>query len=144
MASTCRTWRTKKQRWWQTLSATLKVGGVRNYLHDRMKECMVARYCEGEPSGESIFESDSLIRLPLDEREDHWMHDETTATWTRIIAVPRKGFYYPSERSQARFGTILQYCTLPWGECPRETGLRDARSIILEDGAILRDIGEVR
>ena len=44
------------------------------------------------PIGESIFESDSLIGLSLDEREDHWTHDEITATWTRFIVVPRKGF----------------------------------------------------
>ena len=71
-----------------------KVGGVLDYLQDRLTECMVAHYCEDEPtednSGESIFESDSLMGLPLEEREDHWIHDETIATWTRIIVVPRK------------------------------------------------------
>ena len=74
-----------------------KIGMVRNHLQDRLKEYMVAHYCEEEPtdgnSGGSIFASDILMGLPLEEREDHWIHDETTAAWTRIIVVPRKELY---------------------------------------------------
>ena len=35
--------------------------------------------------------------LGLDETVDHWIRDVAAGTWTRVIVVPRKSFYHPSE-----------------------------------------------
>ena len=35
--------------------------------------------------------------LQPEETEDHWVRDETSATWTRVIVGPRKLPYHPEE-----------------------------------------------
>ena len=78
-----------------------KVGLVRDHLDHRVKEYMVAHYCQQhhteEDYGGPLFEPNSLVGLPMKGIEGHWMSDETTATWTRIIVAPRREFYYPIE-----------------------------------------------
>lgn len=78
-----------------------KIGTVRNLLKDRLAAYMVAYYCEEEPAeedvGESIFEPHGLMGLPMEEREDHWIHDKATATWPWIMVVRRRKLYYPVE-----------------------------------------------
>ena len=74
---------------------------------------MVAELCEDDPFdsalGESIFEPGSRMGLQLEESEDHWIRDETTATWTRVIVIPRKTPYCFEEvrDGRGRFRTAL-------------------------------------
>jgi len=63
---------------------------------------MMAELCEddkanADPVGASIFDHDSSMGLGLDETVDRWVHDVAAGTWTRIIVVPRKTMYHPSE-----------------------------------------------
>ena len=58
---------------------------------------------------ESIFDYGSKMgQLPYVEGDD-WEYDRATATWTRVIVVPRKDFYHPSEwlERSAATGPIL-------------------------------------
>ena len=73
-----------------------EVGEVREHFTHHLKRCMFAELC-GDVVGESIFESGSQMGLQLEETEDHWMRGETSATWTRVIVVPRKSPYHPEE-----------------------------------------------
>ena len=51
----------------------------------------------GEDEGESSLDYGSKIGLLPDSEGDYWIHDRTASTWTRVIVVPRKEFYHPSE-----------------------------------------------
>ena len=92
------------------------VGQLRDRLDVQLNQCLLAELVEspgvsgpggndlagvdaglGEDMSESIFDYGSKMgQLPYDEG-GCWVYDETTATWTRIIVVPRKEFYHPSE-----------------------------------------------
>ena len=95
---------------------------------------MLLHYCEKDPTeedrGESISDPDSLMGLPHDECTDHWVHDETIATW-RMIVAPRRGLYCPEEWPRV------------WGDFapvgPLVPSLRNARLTILKDGWVFRD-----
>ena len=50
-----------------------------------------------DPVGASIFDHDSCMGLGLDETVDHWVRDVPVGTWTRVIMVPRKVMFHPSE-----------------------------------------------
>ena len=73
--------------------ASTRVGEVRERFLQQLSRCMLAELCEDDPVeadlGESIFEPASRMGLQPEESEDHWIRDETTATWTRVIIVPR-------------------------------------------------------
>ena len=45
---------------------------------------------------ESIFDYGRKMGLPYVEG-DYWDYDRATATWARVIVVPRKEFYHPNE-----------------------------------------------
>jgi len=82
--------------------ACTRIGEVRQALGRRMDDCMMAELCEdskdrADPVGASIFDHDSSIGLGLDETEDHWVRDAAAGTRTRVIVVPRKAMYHPSE-----------------------------------------------
>ena len=81
--------------------ANTKVGEVREHFHQQLSKCMLAELYEEDPVdadlGESIFEPGSRMGLRFEESEDHWIRDETTATWTRVIVVPRRTLYFPDE-----------------------------------------------
>lgn len=51
----------------------------------------------GEDECESIFDYGGKIGLLPDSEGDCWIHDRTASTWTRVIVVPRKEFFHPSE-----------------------------------------------
>ena len=53
---------------------------------------------EGDgPGEESIFDYGSTIGLLPDSEGDYWIRDVSASTWARMIVVPRKEFYHPSE-----------------------------------------------
>ena len=62
---------------------------------------MMAELCDdkdtADPVGASIFDHDSSRGLELKETEDHWIRDVAAGTWTRVIVVPRKAMFHPSE-----------------------------------------------
>ena len=59
--------------------------------------------------------------------KDHWEHDPTAATWTRVVVEPRKDFYNPSEgEEQGR-------------NCPKLEELRDTRVTIPKFGTSVKD-----
>ena len=71
----------------------------------------MAHYCEEEDPaeediGESRFEPNILMGLPIEEPEDHWMQDETIATWTRITMAPIWKLDYPGEESPPGVGGL--------------------------------------
>ena len=77
---------------------------------------------------ESIFDYGSkMSQLPYAEG-DYWVHDKTTATWTRVIMVPSKEFYDPSEglERSSMIGPVL-------------SNLRDTRVTIPLMGKSVRD-----
>ena len=89
---------------------------------------------ESENQDGSIFDHGSRMGLIPGEDEDRWLHDEKTATWTRVIRVPRKTLYHPGEG-------IADH---PEGASLEEKGpelctLRSARMTIPEDGRSFRD-----
>ena len=45
----------------------------------------------------SSIDHDSPRGLELDETEDHWIRDVAAGTWTRVIVVPRRTKFHPSE-----------------------------------------------
>ena len=81
--------------------STTRVGEVMEHFHHHLKKCMMAESCGedqlGSEVGKSIFEPGSRMCLQTEETEDHWVRDETSATWTRVIVVPRKIPYHPEE-----------------------------------------------
>ena len=79
----------------KSLSST-EVGEAREHFTHHLKRCMMVELC-GDVIGESIFDSGSQMVLQVEETEDHWMRDETSATWARAIVVPRKFPYHPEE-----------------------------------------------
>ena len=79
----------------KSLSNT-EIAEVREHFTHHLQRCMMAELC-GDVIGESIFESGSQMGLQPEETEDHWIRDETSATWTRVIVVPRKFPYHPEE-----------------------------------------------
>ena len=84
----------------------------------------------GEDMDESIFDYGSTLgQLPYAER-DYWGYDKTAATWTRVIVVPRKEFYHPSEglERSAMSGPAL-------------ANLRDLRVTIPQVEKAIRTIG---
>ena len=80
-----------------------RVGEVRQALGRCVDECLMAELCEDEEAessdsiGASIFDHESPIGLELDESADRWTRDEASATWTRLIVIPRKSFCHPIE-----------------------------------------------
>ena len=82
--------------------ACTRIGEVRSALSECVKECLLAELCEDSKAeadsvGASIFDHDSPMGLGLDETTDHWIRDVAAGTWTRVIVVPRKSAYHPSE-----------------------------------------------
>jgi hypothetical protein len=82
--------------------ACTRYGEVRRALDERVSDCLMAELCEddrdrADPVGASIFDHDSSMGLGLDETEDHWVRDVPAGTWTRVIVVPRKSTFHPSE-----------------------------------------------
>ena len=74
---------------------------MRQALSDQAAVYMMAELCDdkdtADPVGASIFDHDSSRGLELDETEDHWIRDVAAGTWTRVIVVPRKAKFHPSE-----------------------------------------------
>ena len=62
--------------------ANTEVGEIRERFTQHLKRCMMAELCEDDVTGESIFESGSQMGLQAEVTEDHWLRDETSATWT--------------------------------------------------------------
>ena len=69
--------------------------------------------------------------LQPEESGDHWMRDETSATWTRGIVVPRKSPYHPEEEGLS--GPLRDQLR------PRVISLRDARLTVRSNGESTRD-----
>ena len=69
--------------------------------------------------------------LQAEVTEDHWLRDETSATWTRLIVAPRKFPYHPEEEGPG--GPLLDR------PGPRLASLRDARLTIRSNGESVRD-----
>ena len=63
--------------------------------------------------------------LQPEETKDRWTRDETSATWTRVIVVPRKIPYHPEEGLGGPFQDRSR---------PRVASLRDARLTIRSNG----------
>ena len=69
--------------------------------------------------------------LQPEESGDHQIHDDSIATWTRIIVIPRKELYYPGEEARG--------INAPRRGGPSMTSIRDARLTVLGDGRTFRD-----
>ena len=69
--------------------------------------------------------------LQAEVTEYHWMRDEKSATWTRVIVVPRKFPYHPEEEGPG--GPLRDRLG------PRLTSLRDARLTVQSNGESTRD-----
>ena len=82
----------------------------------------------GEDEGESIFDYGSKIGLLPDSEGDYWSHDRIVSTWTRVIVVPRKEFYHPSEG--------LERSMTPG---PMLANLGDLRKTIASSGKVVMD-----
>ena len=81
------------------------VGGVLQALGRQTDDYMLAELCgddDPEEIGASIFDHNSSMGLELGESlgdegrvgnptglSDHWLRDESLATWTRMVMVPR-------------------------------------------------------
>ena len=99
----------------------------------------MAQLCEDEEVlkedvGESIFEPGSRMGLQSEEPEDYWIHDATAATWTRMVIVPRREYYYPEEETVEHRGD-----SAPCVRWPVVSSLRDARLTIPKGGKALKD-----
>ena len=81
--------------------ACTRYGEVRQALEDRAVMYMMTELCDekstADQMGASIFDHDSPIGLEVEENEDRWIHDVAAGTWTRVIVVPRKTMFHPSE-----------------------------------------------
>ena len=127
-----------------------KVGELRKELEKKCERLLMSVLCgedvsgdtrglqsdreESEDPGGSIFDHGSRMGLIPGEDVDHWLRDEVTATWTRVIRVPRRSMYHPSE------GIADQVEGLSLEERgPVLSTLRSARMTIPEKGGSIRD-----
>ena len=82
-------------------TACTRYGELRQALGDQAALCMLTELCDerdtADPVGASIFDHDSSIGLEVDDAEDHWLRDAAAGTWTRVIKVPRRKTFHPSE-----------------------------------------------
>ena len=127
----------------EMLSCT-DVGPLRDRLNERLVQSIVDEFVDpatgdlfiaggdfgigGKPGEESIFDYGSSIGLLPDSEGDYWVRDAAASTWTRVIVVPRKEYYHPSEgaeRSETQ-GPLLE-------------DLADFRRTILSDGKVVQD-----
>ena len=107
----------------------------------------MAELCETEPSegysagnapggipkeevGASIFDHGSRMGIIPEESQDYWVRDLTTATWKRLIVVPRREFYHPSEGSADSSTPML---------CPDLYILRDTMLTMPSVGKSMKD-----
>lgn len=121
------------------------VGPIRGQLDNKLNQSMLAELVEppglevpggfnptgddhpGEDDGESSFDYGSKLGLlPYSER-DYWVHDKAASSRTRVIVVPRKEFYHPSEglERSVMTGPVL-------------ASLRDLRLTITSSGKVAR------
>ena len=81
--------------------ACTRYGEVRQALGDRAVMYMMTELCDekstADQMGASIFDHNSPIGLEVEENEDRWIHDVAAGTWTRVIVVPRRTMFHPSE-----------------------------------------------
>ena len=81
--------------------ACTRYGELRQGLGDQAVVYMMAELCDdretADPVGASIFDHDSSRGLELTDTEDHWIRDVAAGTWTRVIVVPRRTKFHPSE-----------------------------------------------
>ena len=127
-----------------------KVGEVRKELEKKCERLLMSVLCgedvsgdtrgiqpdraESEDPGGSIFDHGSRMGLIPGEDVDHWLRDEVTATWTRVIRVPRRAMYHPSEGiADQEEGLSLEE------KGPVLSTLRSARMTIPEKGRSIRD-----
>ena len=98
-------------------SEVTDVGGVYSGLSDRAASCMLRSLCEASPFEvsdpleedlvtEPIFNPGSKMGLEAEDEADRWEYDSSKATWTRIIVVPRTGFFHPSEGAAEEKGYL--------------------------------------
>jgi hypothetical protein len=114
------------------MMACTDVGPVRDQLGKRLVHSLVEEFVDpavNEPALEddlegSIFDYGSSLGLLPADQGDRWVHDAIAATWTRIIVVPRKRSFHPSEDSED-------------GPLPGDLG--DSRVTITSDGKVTRD-----
>ena len=121
-------------------TACPNVGEARHALDRQLKQRMLSELCEDdddssndEEVGASIFDYSSPMGLIPDESGDYWVRDSTTATWTRLITVPRREFYYPNEGERGPGLSILRSTRLT---IPRmvKSIKDDWRKTVVEDG----------
>ena len=85
------------------------IGTVCTDLKDKVADCMMRSLCEASPfeledpveegpeTDSVFFNPGSKIGLEGAREKDYWEYDAGNAKWTRVIVIPRSGFYHPSE-----------------------------------------------
>ena len=135
------------------------VGTVCTALKDKVADCMVTSLCEAspfeleDPSGpvtDSVFNPGSNIGLENAGQRDYWEYDASSAKWTRVIVIPRSGFYHPSEGATDETGlgpklaNLRSYrWTLPDGFPPIKDDWRKDAGEIEEEGKLVEWTGKV-
>ena len=122
------------------------VGLIRDRLDMQLNQCMLAELVEspglevpggfdparddhpGEDVEESIFDDGSKLGLLPYIEGDYWVHDKAASSWTRVIVVPRREFYHPSEGLERSVTTG-----------PVLANLRDLRLTITSLGKVVKD-----
>ena len=143
-------------------SEVTDVGGVCSGLNDRAASCMLRSLCEASPfegndpldedfETESIFNPGSKMGLEAEGDADRWEYDSSKATWTRIIVVPRTGFFHPSEGAAEEKGSLgpklsnlrSYLWTLADGIPPIQDDWEKEAGEIEEDGRLVEWTGKV-
>ena len=93
-----------------------------------MTRCMMSELCRADAEndegaqvvgpttspGESIFQHGTRIGIADGISSDHWLHDSTSTTWTRMIMIAHRELYHPSEvRRKTAMGLGLTLLGIP-------------------------------
>ena len=119
------------------------VGPLRDRLGERLIQSLADEFIDSpgldatggfspvggaRPGEESIFDYGSSIGLLPESEGDYWIHDAAASTWTRIVVVPMKEFYHPSEG--------VERSSIPG---PRLADLGNLIRTITSDGKVVQD-----